>query len=116
MTICRSDQAKRRQVRRDGSQQACRINQHHLGGVDEAESGACVVGAWEIWRGRQLESLRQALASLPKFGSLRSLAVTLIVFLAVLPAGWFTALWVAGVVGALVLLGMVWRAGDQAQA
>ncbi|MCY3634412.1 MAG: hypothetical protein OXH23_02260 [bacterium] len=63
-----------------------------------------------------MESLRQALASLPGFGLLRALAVTLIVFFAVLPASWFTALWVAGVVGASVLLSMVRRAEDQAQA
>ena len=75
-----------------------------------------MVSAWDLWQDRHMESLRQALASLPGFGTLRALAVTLIVFFAVLPAGWFTALWVAGVVGASVLLGMVRRAEDQAQA
>ena len=63
-----------------------------------------------------MESLRRALANLPAFGSLRALAVTLFVFFPVLPAGLFTALWVAGVVGASVLLGLFRRAEDQVQA
>ena len=84
--------------------------------VDKAESGAFVASTWEFWQDRQMESLRRALASLPELGTLRALAVTLIVFFAVLPASLFTALWVAGVVGASMLLGMVRRAEDQAQA
>ena len=87
-----------------------------LGGVDEAESGAHVDSAWELCQGRRMESPRRALAGLTGFGTLRALAVALMLFFAVSPAGWFTALWVAGVVGASVLLGVVRRAEGQARA
>ena len=45
-----------------------------------------------------------------KFETLRVLAVMLIVFLALLVANWFTALWVAGIVGASMAYGIIRRA------
>ena len=45
-----------------------------------------------------------------KFETLRVLAVMLIVFLALLAASWFTALWVTGIVGASMAYGIIRRA------
>ena len=49
-----------------------------------------------------------------KFETLRALAAMLIVFFAVLPAGWLTALGVSGIVGASMAYGAVRRAEQAA--
>lgn len=45
-----------------------------------------------------------------KLETLQVLAVMLIVFFALLVASWFTALWVAGIVGASMAYGIIRRA------
>ena len=53
-------------------------------------------------------------ARMAKFETLRVLATMLIVFFAVLVAGWLTALWVSGIVGASMAYGVVLRAKQTA--